>query len=229
MTNGSYNLNHYPISGVFALPKTTFLRLHEEKQERIMRAAIDEFQENGFANANIGRIADKAGIAKGSIYQYFEDKVDFFLYAVQWTLQYFQNNMAPITPIENMDVFEYLLGSGRQKIDLLKKESVLVKFSRDFQSGRYSELSDEINEEIRQDGDAFILRLIQNGKHRGTIRQDVGDEALMLFCKGMIGKIDELALKVIEDCKDDPGGKQLRKMDETVRSFLKLIRTGMGS
>ena len=103
------------------MPKTTFFRLDEDKQERVMRSAIEEFQENGYAAANIGRIADKAGIAKGSIYQYFEDKVDFFLYAVRWTLHYFQNRMDPLTPIENMDVFEYLLGAGRQKIAILRR------------------------------------------------------------------------------------------------------------
>ncbi len=211
------------------MPKTTFLRLDEEKQERIMRCAIEEFQENGFANANIGRIADKAGIAKGSIYQYFDDKVDYFLYAVQWTLHYFTKNLDPLTPFEDMDVFDYLLGAGRQKMELFKKEPVLVKFAQDFQSGRYSELSAEINAEIRQDGDAFILRLIKNGKNRGTLRQDMDDESLMLFYQGVMHKIDELALKVSKDGGDDPGEEQMRRMDQAVRSFSKLIRTGMGS
>ena len=104
-----------------------------------------------------------------------------------------------------------------------------MKFSQDFQCGRFSELTEEIHTEIRQDGAAFMLRMIKNGKNRGTIRQDVEDETLMLFCNAVLEKIDELALKMGEDCQDDPGEEQLRRMDETVRSFSKLIRTGMGS
>ena len=211
------------------MPKHTFTRLDEEKQERIMRTAIEEFQNNGFANAKIGSIAEKADIAKGSIYQYFEDKVDFFLYAVKWTLQYFRVDMDHITPFDDMDVFDYLLSAGRQKITLSIKETTLMKFSRDFQSGRFSELTDEINKEIRQDNDSFILRLIKNGKSKGTIRQDVDDETLMLFYQGIMEKIDLLALKVIEDCTKDPGEEQIRMFDESVRNISKLIRTGMGS
>lgn len=211
------------------MPKKTFLRLDKEKQERILRTAIEEFQENGFANANIGRIADRAGIAKGSVYQYFEDKVDFFLYAVQWTLQYLRTTIDPQTAFEDMDVFDYLLGAGRQKLDGLMKEPVLMKFSRDFQSGKYYELTDEIHEAIRQDGNALILLLIRNGKNRGTVRQDVDDETLMLFYQGVMEIIDELAVQMIAVCQDGPGEVEVLRMDETVRSFSKLIRTGMGS
>ena len=69
------------------MPKKTFLNLSEEKQEKIMRAAIAEILNNGYEKANIGTIAKNAGVAKGSMYQYFENKKELFLFSVQWTVK----------------------------------------------------------------------------------------------------------------------------------------------
>ena len=65
------------------MPKDTFLNLPEEKRRLIDSVALDEFAEYGFDKASINRIVSAAGIAKGSFYQYFEDKKDLFLYLVK--------------------------------------------------------------------------------------------------------------------------------------------------
>ena len=45
-----------------------------------MDVIMDEFAENDYANVSISRIVTNAGIAKGSFYQYFEDKDDLYSY-----------------------------------------------------------------------------------------------------------------------------------------------------
>jgi len=62
------------------MPKDTFLKLSEEKQTRFVEAALKEFSTNNFDLASITQIVKKLGIAKGSVYQYFEDKLDLWLY-----------------------------------------------------------------------------------------------------------------------------------------------------
>src|SRR5690242_14812279 len=59
-------------------PKSTFLNLPPEKRERIIELAIEEFSERPYAQASLSRIVARAGIAKGSVYQYFEDKRDLY-------------------------------------------------------------------------------------------------------------------------------------------------------
>ncbi len=60
------------------MPRDTFLRLPQEKRERILEAAWREFEAVPFADASINRIVRAAGIPRGSFYQYFEDKTDLF-------------------------------------------------------------------------------------------------------------------------------------------------------
>ena len=62
------------------MPKETFFNLKEEKQQRILMAALHEIGEYGYDKASVTRIVKEAGIATGSFYQYFEDLDDLFVY-----------------------------------------------------------------------------------------------------------------------------------------------------
>jgi AcrR family transcriptional regulator len=66
------------------MPKPTFENLRAAKQQAIIDIAIAEFAEYPYASASLSRIVARAGIAKGSIYQYFENKQDFFLYLLEY-------------------------------------------------------------------------------------------------------------------------------------------------
>jgi AcrR family transcriptional regulator len=61
-----------------------FLRIPEEKRERILQAAISEFSSRGYESANTNTIAQAAGISVGSLYKYFENKEDLFLTTVNY-------------------------------------------------------------------------------------------------------------------------------------------------
>jgi AcrR family transcriptional regulator len=88
------------------LPKDTFFNLPHDKRERVMEAAINEFAERSYHDARITAIVDEAGIAKGSFYQYFEDKKDLFKYiielAVTKKLEYVNRDM-----MENMQKYSF--------------------------------------------------------------------------------------------------------------------------
>ncbi len=56
----------------------TFSNLPEEKRQRILRIAIDEFADNDYDSASGSRIVAWAGIATGSFYQSFADKDDLW-------------------------------------------------------------------------------------------------------------------------------------------------------
>lgn len=62
------------------MPKQTFYKLPQEKQERILAAAKNEFTHARYDDASINQIVRESGISRGSFYQYFEDKQDIFLY-----------------------------------------------------------------------------------------------------------------------------------------------------
>lgn len=60
------------------MPTETWWNLPEDKRRRITDVAMAEFGTKGFSAGSLNVVAREAGIAKGSLFQYFEDKLDFF-------------------------------------------------------------------------------------------------------------------------------------------------------
>jgi AcrR family transcriptional regulator len=50
----------------------------QRTRERILRSAMQVFGKRGFADTAVLDIAEHAGLASGTVYQYFEDKSDIF-------------------------------------------------------------------------------------------------------------------------------------------------------
>jgi AcrR family transcriptional regulator len=49
-----------------------------EIRERIVRAALDQLAEGGYASASVQAVAARAGVATGSVYRHFPSKSDLF-------------------------------------------------------------------------------------------------------------------------------------------------------
>ncbi|AFM39881.1 transcriptional regulator [Desulfosporosinus acidiphilus SJ4] len=61
----------------------------KDKEETILGAAFEVFRENGFTNASMKDIAAKAGLGKGTLYEYFQNKEDLFIHVVKENASYF--------------------------------------------------------------------------------------------------------------------------------------------
>jgi AcrR family transcriptional regulator len=62
------------------MPKDTFLNLKPHKKEKIIQATIKELSLHPYEHVNLANIIRDAGIARGSFYQYFEDKDDLYMF-----------------------------------------------------------------------------------------------------------------------------------------------------
>lgn len=64
------------------MPTGTFFNLPEEKRERLIQGAMEEFVQVPLYKASVSNIILNAGISRGSFYQYFEDINDLYYYLV---------------------------------------------------------------------------------------------------------------------------------------------------
>ncbi|MFO8193037.1 MAG: TetR/AcrR family transcriptional regulator [Bacillota bacterium] len=63
----------------------SFNRLQPEKRELILRSCLEEFVKKGYHRASTAIIAQKAGISKGALFYYFNNKKGLYLYLIEHT------------------------------------------------------------------------------------------------------------------------------------------------
>lgn len=76
------------------MPTATWDRLPTERRDAIVAAAEAEFSAKGFSRGSLNVIAREAGVAKGSLFQYFDDKLDLFAHLSDLASQRISTAMA---------------------------------------------------------------------------------------------------------------------------------------
>lgn len=93
------------------MPSSTFFRLPEEKRQRLLTAAREEFKRTRYTEASINRIILSARIPRGSFYQYFTDKEDLFRYLMGDMRDYFYNTLVRLIREGKGNLFSVPLGA----------------------------------------------------------------------------------------------------------------------
>jgi len=83
-----------------------FLSLPQEKQNRIVEAAMNLFGEVGYKKAYISEIAAAAGISKALVFHYFGSKKGLYSYLVYYTGKIVMTEAQHDRDTENKDFFE---------------------------------------------------------------------------------------------------------------------------
>jgi AcrR family transcriptional regulator len=162
------------------MPKIVDEQMREATRHRIMRVAASEFARLGFDQANINVIAEQAGIGKGTIYLYFENKRDLFLemlrFIAQEQLVVIRAALAPAGTLQQrlerlFRAFAHLAEEESDNFNVYM--SALYGVNRAFQAEATKLLRDYV---------AVIALMLEQSQARGEIRfQNVEASALQVL------------------------------------------------
>lgn len=110
------------------MPTATFQKLPEEKKKKIIEAAKNEFARVSFHETSIQRIVQEAGIARGSFYQYFQDKEDLLEYILSSHVEEINKNLEEALEKGKGDLFQVFINM----YDYLVEECVFADESKFF-------------------------------------------------------------------------------------------------
>ena len=71
--------------------------LHDDRREHLVRCAKKAFADKGFYSTSISQIVQDAGIARGTFYQYFDNKLHIFQIILDSFLQDLRDSIKPIS------------------------------------------------------------------------------------------------------------------------------------
>lgn len=156
------------------MPKDTFFNLPEEKREKIMEAALSEFETYAYDQASVNRIVQNADISKGSFYQYFEDKKDLYKYLlnliVQEKLKYITPSM--MKPFEH-GFFEVIHDMNAMGLEFAKNNPRYLKIGNLLLKDNGSPIFEEVMQSNQAAAYQAYEMLLKRGIESGEIREDV--------------------------------------------------------
>jgi TetR/AcrR family transcriptional regulator, fatty acid metabolism regulator protein len=170
-----------------------------EKYQRILDAAVEVIAEHGYFQSRVSAIADRAGVADGTIYLYFKNKEEILRAAIDYAfagfLQRARQELAPIPgPADKLRHLATLhlatLGSNRAlavvfQTELRHSSKFLAEFSR-HQLKEYFDLLREV---------------VRDGQQEGIFRGDVSEK---IFANCFFGALDEMVTSWVLSEKDYP-------------------------
>lgn len=105
-----------------------FYSLPEEKQQRIINAALRVFAENPYKKANTADIAAAAGISKGLLFHYFENKQSLYEYVFHYGADIMNDHIGEMMPPGETDFFEIWLRSQHVKLEIMRRNPSIMDF-----------------------------------------------------------------------------------------------------
>jgi len=168
------------------MPKQTFFNLSDEKRGHIMKAAIDAFAQYGYLEASITYIVSQAGIAKGSFYQYFEDKDDLYLHILQLIakrkIEVYEREFAGST---HLTLTEFMRKAAHIQLREFCEEPQLRKIGLDFARNPHEPVASRFYESMQSVADAMYTNYIEEEKRRGQLDPEADTELLNCMLKSI--------------------------------------------
>lgn len=122
-----------------------FEQLPEQKQQRIINAALEVFSKSDYQHASTDLIAAKAEISKGLLFYYFENKRTLYLCLVHYMTKETADQVASQDFWAITDFFELLAYAEQQKMQALSRNPCLLNFSVRFFYETHRDVEAQVN------------------------------------------------------------------------------------
>ena len=151
-----------------------FHNLPEEKKERILTVASEEFSQKGYAGASINSIVGRLGIAKGSLFQYFGTKDGLFHFVFSRALERAKGNLRDVRDnTHRRDLSSRLNDTLLAGAWFIRRHPLLYRLYLQLLSDNTIPLRNDMLLALRQYSLEYIRSLLEEAKQRGELADHV--------------------------------------------------------
>ncbi len=204
------------------MPKETFFNLPAEKRDAICETAVTEFAAHPYEQASVNRIVAQAGIAKGSFYQYFENKKDLFLYLLQIMGKAKLDYLTPAlqNPAQH-DFFTLLRDMYRAGIQFAIDYPLYAEIGKKLLASKDDPILADVIEANMPAAQNFFAPLLLQAISRGEVRADIDVAMFSYMIAAMHTHVVEYHIDHIDPTYDET-------MMATLNQFIDFLQHGMG-
>ncbi len=159
-----------------------------QRRRQILEAAYQVFATKGYAASTISDVAQVLRLGHGTIYRYFDNKLDLFMAVIGEILSRIAKVLAGEDPNQACTAEAYraqVERIGRNLMGLLDADPAVTKVLFYEAFGISQEIDDKIQLAWETAG-KFTELYLQNGKRRGFLRADLDVEVTALAINALI-------------------------------------------
>ena len=105
-----------------------FFDLKKDKQDRMINAALKVFAINGYRHASTDDIVKEAGISKGLLFHYFDNKLGAYQFVYDYSVRYMCLELSTFVGIRERDFFEIIRLMQSARLDAMKGYPYMQQF-----------------------------------------------------------------------------------------------------
>ena len=173
------------------MPRPRFEKLSDEKKRAILDAAAVEFSAHGFQAASFNRIIENAGLSKGAMYYYFDDKEDLFLTVVNRLQDAIMEQLGELGPCTDPEgywrevrvLFAHAAQLKQEDPTIIHAALAMVKGAA---AGETRLTYDHLFANVHEWFEEVIVR----GQEVGAVRRDLSPGLLAAMLWGVSGAMD---------------------------------------
>ncbi len=160
-----------------------------QTKELLIKSARKVFSEKGYHDAHISHIIEKAGVARGTFYLYFESKDEIFREVLKRAIDDLKQIIKPIDT--SFDIQQQVLSNicGVIYYALKNKDLTKIVLYRD----KWNKNSRIIDEFVRD-----LIEMIENSLKKGISMGLLKPHNTHLFALAIVGTMKEIIKEVIE-------------------------------
>src|SRR6056297_1545473 len=155
------------------------MKSKNERELKIVKAAFDIFQLNGYHNAKMKDIADKAGIGKGTLYEYFTSKKELFENSMIYSMEIGFVGIKEIVE-KDLNFKEKIIEYFKYKRSFMQKQNTIFE---SFFSNREL-ISDKVRDTFfcsMKNHYYDIILIVEEGIKEGVVREEA-DKDILASC-----------------------------------------------
>jgi AcrR family transcriptional regulator len=206
------------------MPRQLFLELEEDKRTRVIEAGLREFARNTYNEASTNSMVRAAGISKGSLFKYFDNKEDFYFYILDTVVaDLFEDLSSDVVKLKG-DLFDILVRYAEVEFSWHMKNPDKYQLLKRAFVNDSSSLYLKAVERYKLAGDSMYHVLMHNSYTEGLIGDK--DKVVNVVKWVLEGYNAEFTRR--NDVSDDIEGIREAYIDG-MRQYLKIIRQGIST
>ncbi|MBM7624516.1 TetR/AcrR family transcriptional regulator [Sporohalobacter salinus] len=167
----------------------------KSKKEKLIQSAIEKFSQQGYHQTSVSEIADRAGVAKGTVYWYFDSKKELFWNIILSDVEKINNYILTKVNEGNEGAIKKLRQVIRLHLNFFKDRKDVARMIKESSVTSDSYFHKRIDS-LRTEAINNISKIIKTGQENGEFITNIDSKELANFILGSINSYNPVVYEL---------------------------------